>query len=108
MAKQISQTHQGRWLRPQQKSECSLQSDPVSLYELKAWQSGGVHVRSPAAIDKRFVEYLLELSEGVTGRIIEVLRRAALEGIADKTQRVSLVQLQVVGAKVPSVVGQRA
>jgi hypothetical protein len=29
---------------------------------------------------KRFVEYLLELSEGVTGRIIDVLRRAALLG----------------------------
>jgi hypothetical protein len=64
--------------------------------------------RSPAAIDKRFVEYLLELSEGVTGRIIEVLRRAALQGIADKTQKVTLIQLQVVGAKMPSVVGQRA
>ena len=55
-----------------------------------------------------FVEYLLELSEGVTGRIIEVLRRAALQGIADKTQRVSLVQMQVVGAKMQYVVGQRA
>jgi hypothetical protein len=52
------------------------------------------------------VEYLLELSEGVTGRIIEVLRRAALQGIADKTQKVGLVQLQAVGAKMPSVVGQ--
>jgi hypothetical protein len=29
-------------------------------------------------IDKRFVEYLLELSDGVTGRIIEVLRRRRL------------------------------
>ena len=64
--------------------------------------------RSPAAIDKKFVEYLLELSEGVTGRIIEVLRRAALQGIADKTQRVGIIQLQAVGAKMPSVVGQRA
>jgi hypothetical protein len=64
--------------------------------------------RSPTAIDKKFVEYLLELSEGVTGRIIEVLRRAALQGIADKTQKVGLVQLQAVGAKMPSVVGQRA
>jgi uncharacterized protein (TIGR02391 family) len=64
--------------------------------------------RSPAAIDKRFVEYLLELSEGVTSRIIEVLRRAALQGISDKTQKVTLIQLQVFGAKKPSVVGQRA
>jgi hypothetical protein len=57
--------------------------------------------RSSAAIDKRFVEYLLALSEGVTGRIVDVLRRAALQGIADKTQKVGLVQLQVVGAKNP-------
>jgi hypothetical protein len=64
--------------------------------------------RASTAIDKRFVEYLLELSEGVTGRIIDVLRRAALQGIADKTQKVGLVQLQVVGAKMPSVVGQHA
>jgi hypothetical protein len=46
--------------------------------------------------------------DSVTGRIIDVLRRAALQGIADKTQKVGLVQLQVVGAKMPSVVGQRA
>jgi hypothetical protein len=31
-----------------------------------------------------------------------------LQGIADKTRKVGLVQLQVVGAKMPSVVGQRA
>jgi len=38
-------------------------------------------------IDKRFVEYLLELSDGVTGRIIEVLRRAAFQANADKSQK---------------------
>jgi hypothetical protein len=31
-------------------------------------------------IDKRYVEYLLEMSDCVTGRIIEVLRRAAFQG----------------------------
>jgi hypothetical protein len=50
--------------------------------------------RSPTAIDKRFAEYLLELSEGVTGRIIEGLRRAALQEIADKSQKVNIIQLQ--------------
>jgi hypothetical protein len=42
-------------------------------------------------IDKRFVEYLLELSESVTGRInrgIEVLRHAAFQGLSDKYQKV--------------------
>ena len=42
-------------------------------------------------IDKRFVEYLLKLSDGVTGRtIIEVLRRTAFQAIADKSQKVGI------------------
>jgi hypothetical protein len=61
-----------------------------------------------AEIDKRFAEYLLELSDGVTGRIIDVLRLAALQGIVDKSQRVGLQQLQYVGAHVPSAIGQRS
>lgn len=63
--------------------------------------------KAPANIDKRFVEYLLELSDGVTGRIIDVLRRAAIQGIADKSQKVGLQQLQFVGARMPAVIGQR-
>ena len=59
-------------------------------------------------IDKRFVEYLLELSDGVTGRIIELLRRAAFQAIADKSQNVGLQQLQYVGARMPSVIGRRS
>jgi hypothetical protein len=54
--------------------------------------------KAAVEIDKRFVEYLLELSDGVTGRIIEVLRRAAYQAIADKSQRVGLQQLQYMGA----------
>jgi len=63
--------------------------------------------KAAAEIDKRFVEYLLELSDGVTGRIIEVLRRAAFQALADKSQKVGLSQLQHVGAKMPSVIGRR-
>jgi Bacterial TniB protein len=55
-------------------------------------------------IDKRFVEYLLELSDGATGRIIELLRRAAFQAIAD-TQKLGLQQLHYVGARMPSVIG---
>lgn len=62
--------------------------------------------KTQTEIDKRFVEYLLELSDGVTGRIIDVLRRAALQGIADKSQKVGLQQLHI-GARMPAVVGQR-
>jgi hypothetical protein len=60
-----------------------------------------------AEIDKRFIAYLLELTDGVTGRIIDVLRRAALQGLADRTRKVSLDQLQYVGARMPAVIGQR-
>jgi hypothetical protein len=38
--------------------------------------------KAAAETDKRLVEDLLELSDGVTGRIIEVLRRAAFQAIA--------------------------
>jgi hypothetical protein len=41
--------------------------------------------KAAAEIDKRFVEYLLELSDGVTGRILDVLRQAAFQGIADQS-----------------------
>jgi AAA+ superfamily predicted ATPase len=63
--------------------------------------------KAAADIDKRFVEYLLELSDGVTGRLIDVLRRAALQGLTHKSKRVSLQQLQYVGAHMPAAIGQR-
>ena len=34
--------------------------------------------KSPAAIDRRHIEYLAELTEGATGRIVEALGRAAV------------------------------
>ena len=64
--------------------------------------------KAAAEIDKRFVEYLLELSDSVTGRIIDILRRAALQGIIDKTQKGGLQQLQYVGAHMPAAIGQRS
>jgi Bacterial TniB protein len=63
--------------------------------------------KATAEIDKRFVGYLLKLSDGVTGRIIEVLRRAAFQALVDKSQKVGLSQLQHVGARMPSVIGRR-
>jgi hypothetical protein len=63
--------------------------------------------KATAEIDKRFVEYLLELSDGVTGRIIEVLRRAAFQALVDKSPKVGLSQLQHVGSRMPSVIGRR-
>jgi hypothetical protein len=42
----------------------------------------------------------------VTGRIIEVVRRAAYQAIADKSKKVGLLQLQYVGARMPAVIGR--
>lgn len=36
--------------------------------------------------NSRLVEYLPAVSDGLTGRIKEILRRAAFQGIADKSQ----------------------
>lgn len=64
--------------------------------------------KAAVEIDKRFVEYLLELSDGVTGRIIDILRRAAFQGFTDKSKRVGLPQLQYVGARMPAIIGRRS
>jgi AAA ATPase domain len=56
----------------------------------------------------RFAVDLLKFSDGVTGRIIEVLRRAAFQAIADKPQKVGPQQLQYVGAHIPAVIGRRS
>jgi len=64
--------------------------------------------KSVGAIDRRFIEYLVELTEGVTGRIVEVLRRAAMQSLDEQSGRVGLEELQRVGAKLPTTVGQRS
>jgi hypothetical protein len=36
-------------------------------------------------LDRRFVEYLIELTDGVTGRIVDVLRRAAMQAMTKRS-----------------------
>jgi Bacterial TniB protein len=55
----------------------------------------------PAALDRRFVEYIVELTDGVTGRIVDVLRRAAMQVMTERPFRVGLAELQFVGARLP-------
>jgi hypothetical protein len=64
--------------------------------------------KMPKAIDKRFVEYLLELTDGVTGRIIDVLRRAATHSLTLRSKTMGLEELQQVGARLPTIINQRA
>ena len=45
--------------------------------------------RSAGATDKRFIEYLMELTDGVTGRIVDVLRRTAAQSVAAARSRVA-------------------
>jgi AAA+ superfamily predicted ATPase len=61
-----------------------------------------------AAIDQRFVEYLLALTDGVTGRIIDLLRRAAVNAMTHKARSVGLDQLLAAGANLPAIINQRA
>ena len=63
--------------------------------------------KDPAAIDQRFVEYLLTLTDGVTGRIIDLLRRAAADALTRKSKTVGLDELLVAGASLPAIINQR-
>jgi len=51
---------------------------------------------------------VLELTDGVTGRVVDRLRRAAIHEAAVKSQRNSLEVLQHVGARLPTIISQRA
>lgn len=62
---------------------------------------------STAAIDRRFVEYALELTDGVTGRVVDLLRRAAAHAMTLRSQRIGIEVLQHVGARVSTIISQR-
>jgi hypothetical protein len=62
--------------------------------------------KNPNAIDQSFVQYLLALTDGVTGRIIDVLRRAALDAVATKTKPFGIDQLLMAGATLPAIANQ--
>src|ERR1700688_4639779 len=47
--------------------------------------SHSAHRKSLAAIDQRFIEYVLALADGVTGRIIDLLRRAVVDAFGHKS-----------------------
>jgi len=64
--------------------------------------------KNPAAIDQRFIEYLLALTDGVTGRIIHLLRRAATDALTHKSKSVGLDQLLIAGAHLPAIINQHA
>jgi hypothetical protein len=57
----------------------------------------------PAAIDQRFIEYVLAL----TGRIIDLLRRAAVDALGHKSKSVGIDRLLMAGAHLPAIINQR-
>jgi hypothetical protein len=63
--------------------------------------------KNPAAIDKWFIEYVLALTDGVTGRIIDLLRGAAVDALGHKSKSVGIVQLLRAGARLPAIINQR-
>ena len=62
----------------------------------------------PNAIDRRFLAYVLELTDGVTGRVVDLLRRAAIHAANTDLKSISLDVLQRVGARLPEIISQRA
>jgi AAA+ superfamily predicted ATPase len=62
----------------------------------------------PNAIDRRFLAYVLELTDGVTGRVVDLLRRAAIHAANTDLKSISLDVLQRVGARLPAIISQRA
>jgi Cdc6-like AAA superfamily ATPase len=63
--------------------------------------------KNSAAIDQRFIEYVLALTDGVTGRIIDLLRRAAVDALGHKSKSVGIEQLLIAGANLPAIINQR-
>jgi hypothetical protein len=64
--------------------------------------------KDPSAIDQRFIEYVLALTDGVTGRIIDLLRRAAVDALTQKSKSVGIDHLLVAGGNLPAIINQRA
>lgn len=62
--------------------------------------------KDPSAIDQRFIEYVLALTDDVTGRIIDLLRRAAVDALSQKSKSVGFDHLLV--ANLPAIINQRA
>ena len=61
---------------------------------------------APEAIDQRFVEYLLLLTDGVTGRITDLLKSAAIETLRTKANFLTLDQLMIAGGRMPNIINQ--
>jgi hypothetical protein len=63
--------------------------------------------KNPAAIDQRFIEYVLALTDGVTGCIIDLLRRTVNDARGRKSKSVGIDQLLIAGAHLPAIINQR-
>jgi hypothetical protein len=64
--------------------------------------------RLSAELDQRLMAYILELTDGITGRITDLLHRAAAHAIATGSNRIEIDLLQHVGARLPTIINQRA
>jgi hypothetical protein len=63
--------------------------------------------KNSAAIDQRFIEYVLALTDGVAGRIIDLLRRTAVDALGHKSGSVGIDELLIAGAHLPAIINQR-
>ena len=61
---------------------------------------------APEAIDQRFVEHLLPLTDGVTDRITDLLKGAAIETVRTKAKFLTLDGLMIAGGRMPNLISQ--
>jgi hypothetical protein len=58
--------------------------------------------------DRRAIAYTLELTDGVTGRVVDLLRRTASHTLLSRSKHLGLESLRYVGARLPTIIAQRA
>jgi hypothetical protein len=60
----------------------------------------------PETIDQRFIEHLLALTDGVTGRITDLLKGAAIEALRNKAKTLGIDELMAAGTRLPAIINQ--
>ena len=61
-----------------------------------------------AGATSTFIQYLLAMTDGITGRIFDLLRRAAIDAVTHKTKTVGLDQLQASALHMLAIINQRS
>ena len=91
------------------RTELTIRGEAEEFSRLVAGDIRALLVQNTSnAIDSRFLAYVLERTGGVTGRVVDRLRRAAIHATTMRCQRMGLQLRQWVGARRPTIIRQPA